>query len=134
MDWSCALLKSGSDPSQTKLTSFFHVIEKINELTNTEPKFKAVIQASEEQHRKIWTTNTSAFIIQLLKMQSIMLRNFQNAGGEFATSLFIYAGPLAYNFFHNNLPEALPCLCTIQKNLHREHILFKKVSFNLMLS
>ena len=53
VDWSHALLKYGSDPSQTKLTSFFHVIEKITELTNTEPKFKAVIQASEEQHRKI---------------------------------------------------------------------------------
>ena len=82
MDWSRALLKSGSDPSQTKLTSFCNVIEKKTELTITEPKFKAVIQASEEQHRKNRTTNTSAFFIQFLKMQSIMLRNFQNAGGE----------------------------------------------------
>ena len=83
MDWSRAVLKSGSDTSQTKLTSFFHVIEKTTtELTNTEPKFKAVIQTSEEQHRKNWTTNTSAFFIQFFLMQSIMLRNFQNAGGE----------------------------------------------------
>ena len=58
MDWSRALLKSGSDLSQTKLTSFCNVIEKITELTITEPKFKAVIQASEEQHRKNRTTSS----------------------------------------------------------------------------
>jgi len=27
---------------------------------------------------------------------------------KFSTALFIYAGPLAYDFFHQNMPEALP--------------------------
>lgn len=54
-DWSrktrnqIALLKLGSDPHQTKITSFFHVIEKITELTDAEPKYNTIIQASEEQ-------------------------------------------------------------------------------------
>lgn len=34
---------------------------------------------------------------------------------KFATSLFIYSGPMAYHFIHQNLPEVLPLLRTVQR-------------------
>lgn len=40
----------------------------------------------------------------------------------FFTSLVIlYAGPLAYNFLHENLPHALPSLRNVQRILHSEY-------------
>lgn len=34
---------------------------------------------------------------------------------KFATSLFIFSGPMAYNFVYRNLPEAIPSLRTVQR-------------------
>ena len=54
---------------------------------------------------------------------------------KFATSLFIYAGPLAYRFIHQNLPEALPCVSTVQKILYHQYepIPESKFRFNALL-
>ena len=40
---------------------------------------------------------------------------------KFATALFIYAGPLAYEFIQQNMPEALPSLRTVQTTIHVEY-------------
>ena len=41
---------------------------------------------------------------------------------KFSIALFIiYAGPLAYEFIHKNMPEALPSIQTIQAAIHSEY-------------
>ena len=40
---------------------------------------------------------------------------------KFATALFIYAGPLAYNLLHKNLHQALPSLRTVQRVVHANY-------------
>ena len=40
---------------------------------------------------------------------------------KFATSLLIYAGPMAYNLVHQNMPKALPSLQTVQREVHNEY-------------
>ena len=40
---------------------------------------------------------------------------------NFAAALFLYAGPLAYEFMQQNIPQALPCVCTIQSTIHSEY-------------
>lgn len=40
---------------------------------------------------------------------------------KFATSLFLYAGSVAYSLVHQNMPTALPCLCTVQESIHAEY-------------
>jgi len=40
---------------------------------------------------------------------------------KFATALFLYAGPLAYEFLQQNVPQALPCVRTIQTTIHSEY-------------
>ena len=40
---------------------------------------------------------------------------------KFSTSFFLYAGSMAYNLVHQNMPDALPCLRTVQENIHAEY-------------
>ena len=40
---------------------------------------------------------------------------------KFCTSLLIYAGPIAYEFLQQKLPQALPCLWTVQHVIHSEY-------------
>ena len=40
---------------------------------------------------------------------------------KFCIALFIYTGPLAYEFLHQNMPEALACLRTIQAAVYLEY-------------
>ena len=37
------------------------------------------------------------------------------------TSLYILSGPMAYNFIHRNLPEAIPSLRTIQRIVSNDY-------------
>ena len=60
------LLKSGSVPSQTKITSFFDFVEKITKLTDAAPEYNAIIQATEEQRRERRFTSVSPLFNQLL--------------------------------------------------------------------
>ena len=40
---------------------------------------------------------------------------------KFSTALFIYAGPLAYEFLQKNLHQALPSLRTVQRTVHARY-------------
>ena len=40
---------------------------------------------------------------------------------KFATSLFLYAGSMAYNLVHEIMPAVLPCLYTMQETIHAEY-------------
>jgi len=40
---------------------------------------------------------------------------------KFATALFIYSGPLCYEFIHQNMPHALPSLRSVQKIIHSQY-------------
>ena len=48
-------------------------------------------------------------------------RRHQQLLQKFSISLFIYCGPLAYDFIHSNMPEALPSLRTVQRELSCEY-------------
>ena len=40
---------------------------------------------------------------------------------KFALSLYIFSGSLAYHFLHQNLPQSLPSLRTVQRMIHKEY-------------
>jgi len=54
-DWSrstrnrFALLKCASDPNQMKITLFLGTVEKLKEVTRTEPKISDIVEAAQEQ-------------------------------------------------------------------------------------
>lgn len=38
-----------------------------------------------------------------------------------STAPFIYCGPLAYDFLHQNMSQALPSLRTVQRIIHAQY-------------
>ena len=48
---------------------------------------------------------------------------------KFTTALFLFAGPLAYEFIQQNVPQALPCARTIQTAIHSEYQVIDEGSF-----
>ena len=57
-DWShetrkyLALLRAGSDPCQTKITSFYQVAEKVTKLTYENEEYHGIVLAAEEQQKE----------------------------------------------------------------------------------
>ncbi len=56
-------------------------------------------------------------------------KRFSDVVTKFATSLFIYSGPLAYNFIQQNMPTALPHLRTVQRRVQKENSTIKDGEF-----
>ena len=48
---------------------------------------------------------------------------------KFAISLYIYSGPLAYNFLHSNMPLALPSLQTVERKVNANYAMITEGSF-----
>ena len=50
---------------------------------------------------------------------------------KFAIALFIYCGPLSYNFILQNMQEALPSLQTVQRLIHKDYKTLDEGKFQL---
>ena len=91
-----SLLKSGSDPSQTKITSYFDVIEKLTKLVDDNYEKLGFWKNAE--------TNFCPLLKQLLanaqKNASRLPRQRRHGQvlKKFSTALFTYSGPLEYEF------------------------------------
>lgn len=53
----------------------------------------------------------------------------------FSTSFrFFHAGPLAYSFVHQNMPQALPSLRTVQCIVHNEYEVMHEREFRFVIT
>ena len=54
---------------------------------------------------------------------------------KLSLSLFIFSGPLAYNFLYQNLPESLPSLRTVQRMMCKDysHITEGEFRFDMLV-
>ena len=50
---------------------------------------------------------------------------------KFAMALFLYTGSLAYEFLQQNVPQALPCVRTIQTTIHSQYKCIDEGSYEL---
>ena len=126
-DWSrksrhgLSLLKSAADYSQCKITSFLDVVEKVTKL------IPGMLQTAHSQRTERKISNISPLLKQLLmnaekNAQKLpQQRRHEQVLKKFATSLFIFSGPLTYQFLYCNLPEALPSLRTVQRIVSCEY-------------
>jgi len=119
------------DSTQTKLTDYFPFIDKIINLTETEPDFNEVVENVDLQRKVCLDTcsllNITDSFCPLFKklvlnaqhnISKIPKTQRHNAAiKKFATSLLLYAGPMAYDLVHRNMPKALPCLRTVQREV-----------------
>ena len=123
------------DPSQTRLTQYYDLINQIDLLTKSTPELMKAFNKANEERSKI--LNISSLHRKPLEFQSFFQKIVCNADSnackqpqgrrhceivkKFATSLYLYAGSMAYNLVQQNMTTALPCLRTVQRNLHSEY-------------
>ena len=121
--------KAGAAPDQNKITDYFRILTDIENLIKSNEKLLALLQTS--MHEKESTTKCELLCTTLLKQ--IIINAEKNTGKcnthrrhpemikKFSMALFIYAGPMAYEFIHQNMPEALPSLRTVQNIVHSHY-------------
>ena len=133
-DWSrttrrrLALLKSASDPNQQKITSFMQIVDRMTKLIEETPEIMGIMETvTQDQGRERDISTVSPLLKQLLLNAERNVQKFphqrrhEEVLKKFATSLFIFSGPLAYEFLQQNLPEALPSLRTVQRIVSSEY-------------
>ena len=129
-------LKIATDPAQTKITDYFELIDQIESITSSKPEFNNILQeACKIQQQWLNNPNLATSIEGFSPLLKQLLTNAKanvdkivpqakrhNAIiKKFSTSLLIYAGPRAYNFLHENMPQALPSLRTVQRIVQSDY-------------
>lgn len=119
---------------QTKITSYFKLIESIEGIVADNPSLVTFINQSGDKHN----TNPVAFTSLLQRLLQNALLNSEKLPRQYrhdevlnkiAVSLFIYAGPVAYSFIQQNMPQALPSLRSVQRFVHNEYLIIHEGEF-----
>ena len=127
-----ALLKY--DFTQTLITDFYKTIDEVAKYAKRAPELMNVFnfstvsadQASTSTHCR----NKQDFCTVFSKIVENAEKNFgklpqsrrhNEVIKKFATSLFLYGGPMAYNFIHKNMENALPSLRSVQRTIRSEY-------------
>ena len=123
-----ALIKCASDEKQLKITSFLdRVVHLVNQNTHL---FNQTIGPESDE----WSKHTGvSSILQQLYANAVknasQQRRHETVLKKFSTSLFIYAGPMTYDFVHRNMPDAIPSLRTVQIIVHNEYVPVREGEF-----
>ena len=139
-DWSRAtrkrfgLLQAASDPKQSKVTYYFELISNVKKIADENVDVKRALQVVCGRENDD-VANSSQLLNQLLlnaeknAKRLPQQRRHEEVMKKFSTSLFIYSGPMAYEFLHKNLPTALPSLRTVQRIVRNEYHLLHEGEF-----
>ena len=137
IDWSrCArnkrkLVKAAESQGQTLITSYYSIIDNIEYLSKENKKLADTIQYLRVHDQQSTSTENPSFgpvlkciIINAEKNASKLPtgRRHPEILKKFSTALFIFDGPLAYEFIQQNLPQALYLACVQSKLLYTPSI------------
>ena len=149
-DWSRSarkkrhLLKAADDPAQTEITDYFETLKEIDSLIAKNQKLSKMISQLSAVIRQYddvaqgSSDSGSSFapvlneILQNAKRNATRNPNNHRHSDilkKFSAALFIYAGPLTYEFIEQNLSKSLPSLCTIQRHIRAEYKTFHEGVF-----
>ena len=126
--------------SQSKITDFY---EQLNVLAHANPDLLKVLNASKDERNNILDVfnpltkcqDFGSFFKQLLRNAENNVSKYPNQRRhdeiikKFACSLLLYAGPMAYNFIHSNIPVAIPSLRTVQRDLQADYCMLSEGDF-----
>ena len=128
-----------SDSTQTKITSYFEVLDQITTLIRQNKFLSDLIQQSAKVTNS--TNDDTSKTTDPFSVLHHLLANIENNTDKcpkgrrqneiikkFPTVLYIYAGPMAYDFIQYNMPEALPSLRTVQLIMQSQYSHSKKES------
>lgn len=121
------LAQAADDCNQTCITDYYTILDRIQQLTIENKKLAAMLEhlTNEEIGTKEFSfTPVLKSIISNAEKNATQFpkrRRYPEILKKFCTSLLIYSGPLAYEFMQQNLPQALPCIRTVQEVVHSEY-------------
>lgn len=126
------LEKAGSDPAQKRITEFYNILTDIEKLIESNEKLSLMLQNArtsmyDDEHPISCKEQFSAVLKQIVinaernVEQVPTQRRHPTVLKKFSTALYIYSGPLAYEFIQQNMPEALPSVRTLQTAIHAEY-------------
>ena len=123
-----SLEKAASDLLQSRITDYWKILSNIEKLARENEKLSLLLlqaydTSCEPCSHVSFTTILKEMICNAEKNcgQYRTHRRHPIILKKFATALFLLAGPLAYEFIHQNMPEALPCVRSIQAAIHSEY-------------
>ena len=123
------LEKAGADITQSLVTDYFNLDDietRIQGLLSQNKRLSDLLQ----QYHSADHSAINSFTPILSELISNAKKNAGKNGTQrrhpavlkqFATALFIYSGPLAYEFIYHNISGALPSLRTVQRAVHSEY-------------
>ena len=135
-DWSRSarnkrkLMHMGDHDDQTFITDYYSILDNIQHLINENKKLSLILHnliqenSESENSKELEFTPVLKHIILNAERNAVQMpkcRRHPEILKKFCTALFIYAGPLAYEFMQQNMPQALPCLRTVQHIVHSEY-------------
>ena len=112
------LLKSAGDIKQSCITQYYNLVDEIEKLSHGNKELCTLrnqdVPFSPVFKQIIANAKRNATVLPHAKRHLEVIK-------KFATVLFIYAGPLAYEFLQKNLHQALPSLRTVQRIVHTSY-------------
>ena len=134
-DWSRSartkrkLESTDSDATQTRITCYFEVINKISQIVKQNKFLSNLLQSplADSAAKTSADTNSASVLNKLLTniennaQKHPKGRRHNEIIKKFATVLYTYAGSMAYDFLQKNMPEALPSLRTVQSLIQSQY-------------
>ena len=127
------LLRVGNDSNQTLLTHYYSIVDEIERLTHNSIVLSTLRkQESDESKAMLFGPVIRQMIANAERNAVTLPQGIRHPEilKKFATALFIYAGPLAYDFCNITCIMALPSLRTIQRVVHTHYNTMNEGEFN----
>lgn len=124
------------DPAQTYITDYFKVLDEIETLAKENEKLSNLLkQCVSNKYINTGSHGLTPILRQILinAEKNVCRYPTQRRHSEilkkFATALFIYCGPLSYEFIHQNMQQALPSLRSVQRIIHSQYKIMDEGTF-----
>ena len=121
-------MKAGPDPNHIKITSYFEYVDNITDYIYSTPQLQEALKLESSVTGTICNIDNFSSILRRLIVNAERNASRAHQGRrydfivkKFVTSLFLFYGPLAYNFLQQNLLLSLPCLRSVQRSVSQEH-------------
>jgi len=110
-----------------KITEYIPIVNQIDKLILENKQLSTFINSSLQTNKPSQVIFNSAFLQKLYENSVINASRKPNGHRhneiiiKFSISLFIWSGPIAYEFLHRNMPAAIPSISLIRNKIHSQY-------------
>ena len=131
---------AASHPLQSQITDYWKIADTIEQLQHKNEKLSMLLKDLQQtvmmpDQNLVKTKSYNNLIQEIINNADQNYCKFPTCQRysptikNFATALFLYSGPLAYEFLQQNIPQAMPCTRTIQGAIYAQYNRIDEGSF-----